>query len=79
MSRKRSMLGIEYAGGLQEKSTAFGGVGLLVELYRQAGVSATAEQVLPKKRSPQGLRLRGVQGLSAHGGVLGGDGTGPAG
>ncbi|MFH1141360.1 MAG: IS1380 family transposase [Chloroflexota bacterium] len=56
MSRKRSMLGIEYAGCLQEKSTAFGGVGLLVELYRQAGVSATAEQVLPKKRSPQGLR-----------------------
>lgn len=52
----RSKLGIEYAGGLQDKSTAFGGVGLLVELYRQSGASETAEQALPKKRSPRGLR-----------------------
>ena len=56
MSRRRSKLGIEYAGGLQEKSTAFGGVGLVVELYRQSGASATAERALPKKRSSQGLR-----------------------
>lgn len=56
MSRRRSKLGIEYAGGLQDKSTAFGGVGLLVELYRQSGASDTAEQALPKKRSAHGLR-----------------------
>ena len=56
MSLRRSKLGIEYAGGLQDKSTAFGGVGLLVELYRQSGASDTAEQALPKKRSPHGLR-----------------------
>jgi len=56
MSRRRSKLGIEYAGGLEEKSTAFAGAGLLVELYRQSGASTTAEQVLPKKRSTQGLR-----------------------
>ncbi len=55
MRRRRSRLGIEYAGGLQDKSTAFGGVGLLVELYRQSGASDTAEQALPKKRSPHGL------------------------
>ncbi len=56
MSRRRSKLGIEYAGGLQEKSTAYAGAGLLVELYRQSGASTMAEQVLPKKRSPRGLR-----------------------
>jgi hypothetical protein len=56
MSRRRSKLGIEYAEGLQEKSTAFAGVGLLVELNRQSGASATAERVLPEKRSQQGLR-----------------------
>jgi hypothetical protein len=56
MSRRRSKLGIEYIGGLQERSTAFGGVGLLVELYRQCGASVTADQALPKKRSSRGLR-----------------------
>lgn len=56
MRRRRSKLGIEYAGGLQDKSTAFGGVGLLVELNRQSGASDTAEQALPKKRSSHGLR-----------------------
>jgi hypothetical protein len=56
MSRGRSKLGIQYAGGLQEKSTAFAGAGLLVELYRQSGVSDAAEQALPKKRSLKGLR-----------------------
>ncbi len=56
MRRRCSKLGIEYVGGLHEKSTAFGGVGLLVELDRQCGASATAEQALPKKRSSQGLK-----------------------
>ena len=56
MSRRRSSLGIEYAGGLKEESTAFAGVGLLVELYRKAGVGAAAERELPQKRSPKGLK-----------------------
>ena len=64
MSRRRSSLGIEYAGGLKEESTApslrsrtcFAGVGLLVQLYRQAGVGAAAERALPQKRSPKGLK-----------------------
>ena len=55
MSRRKSRLGVSYAGGLTEKSTAFAGAGLLVELYRQAGVQAVAEGVLPAKRSVRGL------------------------
>ena len=56
MSRRRSLLGVEYAGGLKEESTAFAGVGLLVELYRQAGVGAAADRALPRKKSPKGLK-----------------------
>ena len=56
MSRRRSLLGVEYAGGLKEESTAFAGVGLLVELYRQAGIGAAAEKALPRKQSAKGLQ-----------------------
>jgi hypothetical protein len=56
MSRRRSLLGVEYVGGLKEESTAFAGVGLLVEVYRQAGVGTVAERVLPGKRSSKGLK-----------------------
>lgn len=55
MSRRKSRLGVSYAGGLGEASTAFAGVGLLAELYRQAGVGEVAERVLPKKQSSRGL------------------------
>jgi hypothetical protein len=55
MRRRRSLLGVEYAGGLKEESTAFAGVGLLVELYRQAGVDTMADRALPRKKSPKGL------------------------
>ena len=55
MGRRRSKLGIDYVGGLREESTPFGGTGLLVELYRESGVSGVAEGVLPRKRSPKGL------------------------
>ena len=55
MGRRRSSLAIDYVGGLKEESTAFAGVGLLVDLYRQAGVAAAAERALPKKRSRKGL------------------------
>jgi hypothetical protein len=53
--RRRDKLGIDYVGGLKEESTAFAGVGLLADVYRQAGIGATAEKVLPQKRSPKGL------------------------
>jgi len=55
MSRGKSRLGVQYAGGLSEESTAFAGAGLLVELYRQAGIQRVAEGVLPAKRSSRGL------------------------
>lgn len=55
MGRRRSSLAIDYVGGLKDESTAFAGAGLLVELYRQAGVARAAEGALPKKRSPKGL------------------------
>ena len=56
MGRRRSNLDIGYVGGLKEESTAFAGAGLLVELYRESGVSGVAERALPQKRSPKGLR-----------------------
>lgn len=56
MKGKRSMLEAAFAGGLKEESSAFAGVGLLAEAFRQSGTSATAERVLPKKRSSKGLR-----------------------
>lgn len=55
MSRGKSRLGAIYAGGLAETSTAFAGAGLLIELFRQAGVQAVAEKALPAKRSSRGL------------------------
>lgn len=55
MSRRRSKLAVDYVGGLKEDSTPFAGAGLLVELYRSAGVSEVAERALPKKGSPKGL------------------------
>jgi hypothetical protein len=36
-------------GGLKEESTAFAGAGLLVELYRQAGVGAAADRGTSEK------------------------------
>jgi len=54
--RRRDSLGIEYVGGLKEESTAFAGLGILLDVYRQAGVGEVAERVLPVKRSPKGLR-----------------------
>lgn len=56
MARRRSLLGIDgYIGGLKEESTAFAGAGLLIELFRQAGVGERADRALPQKRSAKGL------------------------
>ncbi len=55
MSRGKSRLGVQYAGGLSEESTAFAGAGLLMDLYRQSGVQAVAENILLAKRSTRGL------------------------
>ena len=53
--RRKSMLPIDFAGGLAAAHTAFAGAGLLIETYRQAGIGDQAERVLPPKRSPKGL------------------------
>src|SRR3990170_5225170 len=54
--RRRDSLSIEYIGGLKDESTPFAGLVLLLDVFRQVGVGATAERVLPQKRSPRGLR-----------------------
>ena len=57
MGRRRTEgLDIEYIGGLKEESTPFAGLVLLLDVFRQAGLRTTAERVLPRKRSPKGLR-----------------------
>jgi len=53
--RRQDSLGIEYIGGMKEESTAFAGLVLLLDVFRQSGVGETAERVLPQKRSPKGL------------------------
>ena len=56
MGRRRGdSLAIEYIGGMKEESTAFAGLVLLLDVYRQAAIGATAELVLPRKQSPKGL------------------------
>lgn len=70
---RRSKLGVTYAGGLNEESTAFAGAGLLVEVFRQSGVSATAELALPKKRSPKGPGQSEMVGSFVLLGALGGE------
>ena len=54
--RNRSSLGVILTGGLEENVTSWGGATLLVELYRKAGIEATVEQALSKKKSSKGLR-----------------------
>lgn len=54
-TRRKSMLPLDFAGGLDAAQTAFAGAGLLMETYRQAGIGERAERVLPPKGSPKGL------------------------
>ena len=52
--RRREGPGIEYVGGLKEESTAFAGLVLLADIYREAGIGKTVERVLPQKQSTKG-------------------------
>lgn len=54
--RRREGPAIEYVGGLKEESTAFAGLVLLLDVYREAGIGKTVERVLPQKQSAKGLR-----------------------
>ncbi len=48
-------LAIDFAGGLEETTTAFAGVSLLVELNRACGTMAAADKYLPGKQRARGL------------------------
>jgi hypothetical protein len=49
-------LDIDLRGGLTDQVTPHAGSALLIELGRRSGVIGAAEQSLPAKRSPKGLR-----------------------
>jgi hypothetical protein len=53
--RKKSLLGIRLAGGLEEEITPWAGISPLVELGRRSGVMGVAKRVLPAKRSRKAL------------------------
>ncbi|GAC1384713.1 MAG: hypothetical protein NVSMB43_25100 [Pseudarthrobacter sp.] len=65
-------LDIDLRGGLTDKVTPHAGVALLLETARRSGVIAAAEQAMPAKTSPKGLRqgemVEAVVVLSALGG-----------
>jgi len=48
-------LGVKIVGGLQETTTPWAGVSLLVDLYRKLEIDKIANQVLPSKKSAKGL------------------------
>jgi hypothetical protein len=48
-------LGVKIVGGLEEVTTAWSGVSLLVDLYRKLQLDQVANQVLPAKKSTKGL------------------------
>src|SRR4030067_311195 len=56
MKKPSDRLGVKIVGGLKETSTAWAGASLLVDLYRQMGMSEAADRVLPAKRSSKGLK-----------------------
>lgn len=56
MDKYKSSLGVALTGGLTERTTSWAGAGLLVELYRKAGIEIATEQALPSKKSSKGLK-----------------------
>ncbi len=56
MDKCRGSLGVAITGGLTEQATSWVGTGLLVELYRKAGIQMVAERALPSKKSSKGLK-----------------------
>ena len=55
MKKTSALLGVKIVGGLQEVSTAWGGVTLLVDLFRKLELDQIANKVLPAKKSSKGL------------------------
>lgn len=72
MKRASERLGVKIVGGLEEVSTPWSGVSLLVDLFRKLEMGQLANQVLPAKKSSKGLNsgqmVESVVLLSALGG-----------
>lgn len=56
MEKYKGSLGVAITGGLNEQATSWAGSGLLVELYRKAGIEIATERALPGKKSSKGLK-----------------------
>src|SRR4030042_202090 len=56
MEKYKGSLGVTITGGLTEQATSWAGAGLLVELYRKAGIEIATERALPSKKSSKGLK-----------------------
>lgn len=56
MKRSSERLGVKIVGGLQETSTPWSGVSLLVDLFRRLGMDQACDKVLPAKGSAKGLK-----------------------
>lgn len=54
--KSQNRLGMKIVGGLQEVSTPWSGVSLLVDLYRKLEMNELADRVLPAKKSSKGLK-----------------------
>lgn len=55
--KSTNRLGVKIIGGLEEVSTPWSGVALLVDLYRKLEMNELAERVLPAKKTAKGLRV----------------------
>jgi len=56
MKQTSERLGLKIVGGLQEVTTAWSGVALLVDLYRTLKLTELGNRVLPAKKSAKGLQ-----------------------
>lgn len=56
MKQSTERLGVKIVGGLEEVSTPWSGVSMLVDLYRKLEMDKLANRVLPAKKSSKGLK-----------------------
>jgi hypothetical protein len=73
MEKYKGSLGVAITGGLTEQATSWAGAGLLVELYRKAGIETATERALPIKKSSKGLKQSQMVESFALLSALGGD------
>jgi len=56
MKKPSDRLGVKIVGGLEEASTPWAGLSLLIDLFRQLEIGEAADKVLPAKKTSKGLR-----------------------